>query len=484
MIRSFLEGVTVLLAASFLGATELSELVDPGAEVTEVAKKYKFTEGPAYGPQGLLLFSDIPSERIIKVAPDGAVSDLLRSSGMANGLMFAADGKLYVCQSGARQVSRMDLSKGNELTVLVDSYNGKKLNGPNDLGLDAHGGLYFTDPDYMVGAAAEQHVMGVYYLDSSGTVSRIIEGRKPNGILVSPNGKYLYVAEHSDKEVIRYDIVAPGKVSGGKLIFTGDSELDGLGPDGMAHDVHGNVYTTYKKIVVLDPDGGLIGRISIPKQPTNCTFGGADRKTLYITAISSVYSLPMKVAGMALQPVGPVGPRVAGDGQTREVNREVKLRARTLELTLQVPASWEQKKSTSSMRLAEFVIPALGGDSEPADLVLYYTGLRGMGPVDANIERWVGQIDAKGRKVKIFTGKSKNGRYTLVDGRGTYLKPVGPPIQRKSRPMPGAQMLAMILETEKGPVYLKLTGPEKTVTGAADDLRNAVGVDLAEEKER
>jgi len=481
MIRGLYKGIAVLLTASWLHATELSELVDPGAEVTKIAGECKFTEGPAYGPQGFLLFSDIPSERIVKVAPDGATSDLLRSSGMANGLMFDARGTLYVCQSGARQVSRMDLANGNKLTVLADSYGGKKLNGPNDLGLDAHGGLYFTDPDYMVGAAAEQPAMGVYYIDASGAMSLVIEDRRPNGILVSPNGKHLYVAEHSDRELFRYDILTPGNVSKGKLIFTGDPELDGRGPDGMAHDVHGNIYATYNKITVLDPEGAVIGRIPVPEHPTNCTFGGEDRRTLYITAMTSVYSLPMKVAGMDLQPAGP---GAAGPGAEGGKTREVELEARTFQLTLRVPDSWKQEKSTSSMRLAQFVIPPLEGDKEPADLVLYYTGMGGMGPVDANIKRWVGQIDPNGRTVKIFTGKSKKGKYTLVDGRGTYLKPIGPPIQRKSKPMPGAQMLAMILETEKGPVYLKLTGPEKTVTGAADDLRKAVGADIAEEKER
>jgi gluconolactonase len=342
----------------------------------------------------------------------------------------------------------------------------------------------------MIGGAAELP-MAVYYIAASGSVSRVIEGRRPNGILVSPNGKYLYVAEPNDRELFRHDILAPGKVANGKLMFTGDPERDGSGPDGMAHDVHGNVYATYKGIIVLDPEGGVIGRIPMPEHPANCTFGGKDKKTLYITAGPSVYSLPMKVAGMALQPAGPQVPgsrepaspeeatAVAAEGPTREVTLE----ARGLQLTLQLPPSWKQEEVTSSMRLAQFVIPPVAGDKEPADLVLYYTGPGGMGPVQANLDRWVGQIDPKGRTAKIFTGKSKQGAYSLLDGRGTYLKPVGPPRLRKSKPMPGARMLAMIVETEKGPVYLKLTGPEKTVTGAADDLRKAVGADPAEEKE-
>jgi gluconolactonase len=310
-LNLFVKGVllicmAVLGASSTVRSAELADLVDPEAKVRKIAGDCVFTEGPAWSPQGFLLFSDIPNVRIVQVLPDGTVRDFLKPSGRANGLMFDKAGNLYACQGGARQVAKIDVSKGKAITVLAESYGGKKLNSPNDLALDGHGGLYFTDPRYGGGEPVEQPVMGVYYIDRSGNVSRVIDDlERPNGILVSPDGRFLYVAEPNRRELYRYDIDSPGKLSGTKLIFTGDRKLDGGGPDGMAHDAQGNIYATYNGIVVLAPGGKLIGRISVPEHPANCAFGGKDNKTLYITARTSLYAIDTKVKGMALEKRGP-----------------------------------------------------------------------------------------------------------------------------------------------------------------------------------
>ena len=158
--------------------------------------------------------------------------------------------------------------------------------------------------------------------------------------------------------------------------------------------------------------------------------------------------------------------------------REVKMRF----LTLDVPESWKQRESTSDMRLGELEIPAAEGDKEPADLIVYYFGAQGAGTRKANIDRWIGQFEAEGRQSKVLTGKARAGEYSLVDVTGTYQKPVGPPVARKTTPMSGARMLAVILATKDGDVYLKLTGPAKTVARAAADLRRAIGADPAAEK--
>jgi gluconolactonase len=158
--------------------------------------------------------------------------------------------------------------------------------------------------------------------------------------------------------------------------------------------------------------------------------------------------------------------------------REVKMRF----LTLDVPESWKQRESTSDMRLGELEIPAAEGDKEPAELIVYYFGAQGAGTRKANIDRWIGQFEAEGRESKVLAGKAKAGDYSLVDVTGTYQKPVGPPVARKTSPMPGARMLAVILATKDGDVYLKLTGPAKTVARAAADLRRAIGADPAAEK--
>ena len=158
--------------------------------------------------------------------------------------------------------------------------------------------------------------------------------------------------------------------------------------------------------------------------------------------------------------------------------REVKMRF----LTLDVPESWKQRESTSDMRLGELEIPAAEGDKEGAELIVYYFGAQGAGTRKANIDRWIGQFDAQGRQAKVLTGKARAGEYSLLDMTGTYQKPIGPPVAKKTTTMPGARMLAVILATKEGDVYLKLTGPTKTVTAAAAHLRRAIGADAAQEK--
>ena len=238
-----------LLPTSVL-AVELSDLIDPLAKVEKVVGDCVFTEGPAWSPKGFLLFSDIPNSRILKVLPDGSSSVFLKSSGRSNGLMFDAAGTLYACQGasagGERRVARIDAKSGKAVAVATH-FDGKRLNSPNDLALDAHGGIWFTDPRYGGNGGRELDVMGVYWVKATGgKVSRLIDDlERPNGVLVSPDGKHLYVAEPNRRQIYRYDITAPGKISGKKLFYTGDAEKDGGGPDGMAHDVHGNLYATY-----------------------------------------------------------------------------------------------------------------------------------------------------------------------------------------------------------------------------------------------
>ena len=295
MIRATL----LLVATTVTPATaqdSLSDLVEPGTNCEKVAGGFKFVEGPAWSPRGYLLFSDIPDSRVVMLSVNDQALSFLQPSGRANGLMFDAAGHLYACQGGARQVARVSLD--GRLTPLATSFDGKKLNSPNDLALDGHAGLYFTDPRYGNQDGMEQEVMGVYYWSAATGVRRVIDRlERPNGILVSPEGKRLYVAEPNKRQIVAYPISSPGEIGAAQIIFTGDPELDGGGPDGMAHDEHGNIYATYKGVTVLDPDGALIGRIDVPERPANCTFGGRDGKTLFITARTSLYRVSMKVKG-------------------------------------------------------------------------------------------------------------------------------------------------------------------------------------------
>ncbi|MFG0332867.1 MAG: SMP-30/gluconolactonase/LRE family protein [Maioricimonas sp. JB049] len=467
---ALLFAATCLLLPLNGSAAELSDLV--GGELTKVVGDCRFTEGPAWHPDGYLLFSDIPNERIIKVNPDGSSSDWMNPSGGANGLMCDQSGNVYACQGEEQRVALLRSGKdgsGQLVSVLASQYDGKSLNKPNDLALDSAGGLYFTDPFYSQGEPP-QPLEGVYYIARTGEVTRVVDGLpRPNGVLVSPDGAYLYVANINERELVRYPIQEAGKLGDKEVLFTGDEELDGRGPDGMAFDENGTLYTTYKKLVVLSYDGELIGRIDVPEKPANCAFGGADNRTLYITARTSLYSLPMKVAGMALQASGPG----AGSEKTREVKAE--------KLTLQVPESWEQQQPSNNLRLAQFAIPPVKGDDEGAELVVFPPF---GGSIPQNIQRWITQFESEGLRTKMTQGSTSQGDYVLVDLQGTYKKPDGPPFLRRTKPAPDYRMIAVIFSARAGGNYfLKVTGPKATVGANTDAFRATFGGKAADESE-
>lgn len=506
-----------LLALSVAGtaaAEDLSNLVARRATPMPIVGDCKFTEGPAYSPQGYFVFNDIPNNRTLKVMPDLGISEFLKPSGEANGMAFDAAGRLYICQGEDRRIVRMDDPRTRSLTVLCDSYDGRKLNSPNDLSLDNRGGVYFTDPRYRGNEPLEQPVMGVYYIAASGHVKRVIEDlERPNGLEVSADGRYLFVAEPNRRQLYRYEILEPGVLSAGQLIYTGDLELDGAGPDGMTLDAHGNIYAAYNRLVVLTPQGELIGRVELPEHPSNCTFGGSQRRTLFITARSSVYTLDMQVEGLPLRrastlegsristtvlkfAVDPLTPEVIAQ-QTELALADAKPetpaaeapKAKTKEVaagdvTLKVPESWKQKELKSQFRVAEFEIPAAKGDETPGELAVFFFGATGGGGVDANITRWIGQFSEEGRTAKVATGKMPTGDYVIADISGTYNKPIGPPIQQKKKSLPGWRVLGVILQTDKGLYFLKLDGPAKTVAAAESDFRASFGGNAKEEKER
>lgn len=486
-------GCVWLALAGSLSAAELKDLVAPNAVAVKVVGDCKFTEGPAYSPKGFLLFSDIPNSRIVRVDNDGSSRDFLNPSGQSNGLIFDADGHLYACQGGARRVVKIAIQDG-KIETLCESYDGKPLNSPNDLALDGQGGMYFTDPRYGDSSNVQQPCMGVYYIDAAGKTNRVIDQlRRPNGILVSNDGKVLYVAEPDKRELWKYEISAPGKLGAGKLIFTGDEKLDGGGPDGMALDEHGNIYATYNGVVVLNADGGLIGRIAVPEHPANCKFGGEDGKTLYVTARTSVYSVTMNVAGAPLKPSGPrPAPQVIRRGWIRgparlsqDKKEAGKDDTKTFEIKaikLKLPTTWKEEEPANKMRLAQFKPPAAEGDKQAAELVVSSFGGNG-GPVDQNLKRWIDQFTSEDRKIKMFSGDCDQGKYYLSDISGTYLQSAGGPFAGgKKTPMPEYRSISVILETpENGVYFLRLTGPEKTIAAAAESFRASFGGNASKE---
>jgi gluconolactonase len=473
----WLLGILIACGSPDANALDFADILEPGSEPALLegdvpGGPYRFTEGPAYPPDGgYWLFSDIPNSRIMKRLADGTTSEFFKPSGEANGLLFDGSGRLYACQGGARQVVRFEAGTATDPVVLADSFDGKKLNSPNDIVLDDHGGFYFTDPRYGSKDNVEQTDNRVYYVDPAGKITSVVEKLgQPNGILLSPDGKYLYVAETNHRQLHRFNVVSPGEVTRTRLTYTAHPELDRGGPDGMAMDIHGNIYATYRPITVFTPDLEVIGRISVPKGPANCAFGGKDNSTMFITAKDSLYSVRLKVSGLALRTGSPQGGTTSATGEST-ATQEVTFGS----LKLKVPVAWKQREPKSRMRVGELEVPAAKGDKESAVVVAFYFGPGGAGTVDANAERWMKQFAADERKVDIYEGKSPTGAYTVVDVSGTYNKSVGPPVLGKKRAVPGSRVVNVMLETKEGAYFLKLEGLALTVSSAVDDLIRSFG---------
>ena len=483
--------LTSLLTTSAV-AGEWDEILPSSSQVEKLAEGFKFTEGPAWHPEGFLLFTDIPNDRIVKLDANGKLSDFATPVGRCNGLMCDQQGFIYACQMGDGHVMKMD-KNGKVLGYLVDTFENNRMNGPNDLAIDSQGGMYFTDPYYGPEMELPQPMMAVYYIHPDGKTVRIIEDlERPNGVTISPDGKLLYVAEPNRGEVYRYNIQAPGQVTAGHLIYKGDPEIDGNGgPDGMTHDIHGNLYATYNGIVVLNPTGDLIGRIATPEKPANCTFGGPENKTLYITARTGLYKIELGVPGIALPKQGPelakttaiesglpgIPVMLAEEAKTETKTNDVNLGG----LTLSIPESWENQPPENRLRLAQFSIPAAEGAEGSAELVVFPPF---GGSVDDNITRWINQFDSEGLELKLSQGTTEQGKYHMANIAGLYKKPDGPPFLRKTIDAPDHRMLAVILEIkDQGNYFLKLVGPKKTVDGVVDDFRKSFGADVKSEKE-
>jgi len=292
MTRSILSLATLavvsILVPQRAGAEE--SLVAPGGKVEKLADKFLFTEGPAADKDGNVFFSDIPTNRTLRWSTDGKLTTFRTETGGANGLYFDAKGNLISCEGMARRLT--SVAPDGKVTVLADSYGGKKLNSPNDLWVDPQGGIYFTDPRYGNMAGMEQAGFYVFYLPPGGKdLVRVVDDLvKPNGVLGTPDGKQLFVADGSGNKTYVYKIQADGKLSDKKVFAE-------HGSDGLTRDEKGNVYLTGKGVVVFNPEGKQIESIEVPEGPANVAFGGPDKKTLFITARTGFYSVPMRVRG-------------------------------------------------------------------------------------------------------------------------------------------------------------------------------------------
>lgn len=270
---------------------------DPLADIGEVElvmEGFQFLEGPVWRPDGVLLFSDIPANTIYQLEPPATITSFRNPSGNANGLANDIDGLLLAAEHGNRRVSRTEA--GGDVVTVADTYQGDRLNSPNDLAVRSDGTIYFTDPPYGIDPADQELAFnGVFRVDPDGTLTAEWEGplsSRPNGIGLSPDESTLYVADTTG--VVRaYDVAADGTLSGERT-FAADTP----GADGMAIDADGNVFvTTSAGVRVFAPDGTEWGTISVPRTPANVTFADADGRSLVITARQGLYTLRVPIPG-------------------------------------------------------------------------------------------------------------------------------------------------------------------------------------------
>jgi gluconolactonase len=271
-------------------------VVAPGARVEKLAGGFDFTEGPTCDAKGNLFFTDQPNDRILKWSVQGGLSTFLQPAGRANGMCFDPKGSLIACADEKNAL--WSIAPDGEVTVLVGEYGGKLLNGPNDVWVRPDGALYFTDPFYertwWTHDSMPQDGQHVYFLsaDRRRLVRVADDLGKPNGIIGTPDGKTLYVADIGAGKTYRYDIAPDGSLAGRTLAVE-------QGSDGMTLDSEGNLYLTGDGVLVFDQGGRQIDRIQVPDEQwtANVSFGGKDRQTLFITASTGLYAIRMRVKG-------------------------------------------------------------------------------------------------------------------------------------------------------------------------------------------
>ena len=280
--------LTLTCLTAHLAAVE--GLVAPQAKVEQLAGGFRFTEGPACDARGNIYFTDIPNNRIHKWSVDGRLTTFRDHTGGANGLDFDQEWNLLACEGGNRHLT--SISPDGKVTLLADSYQGKKLNSPNDLWIDPKGGVYFTDPRYGNQDGLEQGGFHVYYLPpGQRLLVRVLDNLVvPNGVVGTADGKLLYVADASDGKTYVYRIQEDGSLADRKLIAP-------VGSDGMTLDERGNLYLARDVVHVYSPKGEKITTIEVPEAPSNVCFGGKDRRTLFITARKGLYSIRMNIRG-------------------------------------------------------------------------------------------------------------------------------------------------------------------------------------------
>src|SRR5688572_7838300 len=286
---------SVVLVAGQIMAADTNTVIAPGAKLEKLSGEFQFTEGPTCDRDGNVFFTDQPNNRILKWSVDGKLSTFMQPAGRANGMFFDTTGNLIACAD--EKMELWSITPDGKHTVLAKEYEGKPINSSNDVWVRADGSLFFTDPFYKrewwTHDKPPQGTQQVYFLSADRkTLKRVTTDLvQPNGIIGTPDGKKLFVADIRAGKTYAYDIQGDGSLTNKTLRCE-------LGSDGMTLDTEGNLYLTGKGVIVFDKTGKRIAHIAVPESWTaNVSFGGKNHQTLFITASKGLYSIKLKTKG-------------------------------------------------------------------------------------------------------------------------------------------------------------------------------------------
>lgn len=296
-ILNFIPALLFLSAHYGISQDEgLTDVLKPGEELIKISGEFSFTEGPAADKKGNVYFTDQPSNRIMLWNSNNGLSTFMQPAGRSNGMFFDNRGNLWSCADEKNEL--WCISPGKEVEVILNKYDGKLLNGPNDVWVAPDGRIYFTDPFYKRSwwdhSEMPQDKQCVYLLDSDHKILKRVEETlvMPNGIVGTSDGKTIYVADAKGSKTWVYSVNADGTLADKKLFCE-------MGSDGMTIDNKGNIYLTGKGVTVFDRTGRKLGTIAVPEGWTsNVCFGGKNRKTLFITASKGFYMIRTRTKGV------------------------------------------------------------------------------------------------------------------------------------------------------------------------------------------
>jgi gluconolactonase len=273
---------------SIAGAQDFSNV-----SLDKVAIDLHFAEGPAWSPEGFLVFSDTVANKLHKFVPGKGASEMGDVAGGPNGNAYDSQGRLYTCEFHQRRVTRT--SKNGKVEVVAARFDGKRFNAPNDIVVRRDGHVYFTDPAFgNQEDTRELDFYGVFHVTPKGEVEPVAKWKtRPNGIALSGNGRILYVADSDARCIRAYDLDRSGAASGERVVI---DKIPGV-PDGIRTDEKGNIYVAAKMLYVYSPQAQLLGQLELPETPSNLSFGDADFSTLFVTARTTVYRIRLGVKG-------------------------------------------------------------------------------------------------------------------------------------------------------------------------------------------